>query len=202
MSPYTPSALETLHVPIDACQVQTSLSVPDPEPPMPVSLEYQPYSRANAPDLWVNGSAPMFNEDFDIAMIPPISIDIPASFDTPTSWLPTPFCNQLPKCVPYIFHSHLPLADPSPCPSPLFSWLFVSPTDLREAGIMSSSMESGRGSIMNALSAMEREDELVSLFTQASYPRYKAINRHSPIDQQVHLLRSQPSGSSCPSGTL
>ena len=74
MSPYTPTALETMHVPIDAWQA-TSLSAP--EPPMPVSLEYQPYSWANAPGLWVNGSAPMFNEDFDIAMIPPISIEVP-----------------------------------------------------------------------------------------------------------------------------
>ncbi len=77
MSPYTPTALETLHVPIDAWQAQTSLSVPDIEPPMPHSLEYQPYSWANAPDLWVNGSAPMYNEDFDITMIPPISIEVP-----------------------------------------------------------------------------------------------------------------------------
>jgi hypothetical protein len=49
----------------------------DPMPQLPLSLEYQPYSWANAPDLWVNGSAPMFNEDFDISMIPPISIEVP-----------------------------------------------------------------------------------------------------------------------------
>jgi hypothetical protein len=77
MSPYTPTALETLHVPIDAWQAHTSLSILDVDSPMPVSLEYQPYAWANAPDLWVNGSAPMFNEDFDIAMIPPISIEVP-----------------------------------------------------------------------------------------------------------------------------
>lgn len=76
-SPYTPTALETLHVTADAWQAQTSLPMLDVEPPMPVSLEYQPYSWATAPDLWVSGSAPMFNEDFDIAMIPPISIEIP-----------------------------------------------------------------------------------------------------------------------------
>jgi len=75
-SPYTPTALETLHVSNDAWQAQTSLPIFD-EPPMPVSLEYQPYAWANAPDLWVNGGAPMFNEDFDIAMIPPISIEVP-----------------------------------------------------------------------------------------------------------------------------
>jgi len=77
MSPYTPAALEALHVPIDAWQAQTSLSVPELESPMPVSLGYQPYSWANAPDLWVNGSAPMFNDHFDITMIPPISIEVP-----------------------------------------------------------------------------------------------------------------------------
>ena len=86
MSPYTPAALETLHVPTDAWQAQTSLSVLDMDPPMPVSLEYQPYAWANAPDLWVNGSAPMFNEDFDIAMIPPISIEVP-KFDGLTQGL-------------------------------------------------------------------------------------------------------------------
>lgn len=77
LSPYTPTALETMHVPTDAWQAQTSLSILDVEPPMPVSLEYQPYSWGNAPDLWVNGSAPMYNEDFDITMIPPISIEVP-----------------------------------------------------------------------------------------------------------------------------
>jgi hypothetical protein len=77
MSPYTPTALETLHVTADAWQAHTSLPMLDVEPPMPVSLEYQPYSWATAPDLWVNGGAPMFNEDFDIAMIPPISIEVP-----------------------------------------------------------------------------------------------------------------------------
>jgi len=74
-SPYTPTALETLHVTTDAWQAQ-SLPIFDVEP-LPVSLEYQPYAWANAPDLWVNGSAPMFNEDFDISMIPPISIEVP-----------------------------------------------------------------------------------------------------------------------------
>ena len=77
MSPYTPTALETFHVTADAWQAQTSLPILDVEPPMPVSLEYQPYTWATAPDLWVSGSAPMFNEDFDIAMIPPISIEVP-----------------------------------------------------------------------------------------------------------------------------
>jgi hypothetical protein len=83
MSPYTPAALETMHVPIDAW------SISDVEPPMPVSLEYQPYSWANAPDLWVNGSAPMFNEDFDITMIPPISIEVP-KFDGLTRGIDQP----------------------------------------------------------------------------------------------------------------
>jgi hypothetical protein len=77
MSPYTPTTLETLHVPADAWQAQPSLPIFDVETPMPVSLEYQPYAWANAPDLWVSGSAPMFNEDFDISMIPPISIEVP-----------------------------------------------------------------------------------------------------------------------------
>jgi hypothetical protein len=76
MSPYSPTALETLHI-TDAWQAQTSLPIFDVEAPMPVSLEYQPYAWSNAPDLWVSGSAPMFNEDFDISMIPPISIEVP-----------------------------------------------------------------------------------------------------------------------------
>ncbi|KAI0287359.1 hypothetical protein BC826DRAFT_1044803 [Russula brevipes] len=77
MSPYTPTTLETLHIPTDAWQAQTSFPILDVEPPMPISLEYQPYSWATAPDLWVSGNAPMFNEDFDITMIPPISIEVP-----------------------------------------------------------------------------------------------------------------------------
>jgi len=85
MSPYTPTALETLHIPIDAWQASTL----DVEPPMPVSLEYQPYSWGNAPDLWVNGGAPMFNEDFDITMIPPISIEVP-KFDGLTQGVDQP----------------------------------------------------------------------------------------------------------------
>ncbi len=93
MSPYTPTALETLHVPIDAWQAQTSLAAPDVEPPMPVSLEYQPYSWANAPDLWVNGSSPMYTEDFDITMIPPISIEVP-KFDGLTQGADQPCAND------------------------------------------------------------------------------------------------------------
>jgi hypothetical protein len=57
----------------------------------------------------------------------------------------------------YTFTLHLSLS--------LTPLLFLSPADLRDTGKISSSMESDRGSIMNALSAMEREDELVSLFT-------------------------------------
>ncbi|KAI9438834.1 hypothetical protein H4582DRAFT_204313 [Lactarius indigo] len=76
-SPYTPTALETLHVGVDAWQAQTTLPMFDAAPQLPLSLEYQPYSWATAPDLWVNGGAPMFNEDFDINMIPPISIEVP-----------------------------------------------------------------------------------------------------------------------------
>ncbi|KAI9507087.1 hypothetical protein F5148DRAFT_1285694 [Russula earlei] len=41
----------------------------------------------------------------------------------------------------------------------------LSPTDLRGAGKIASSIESDRGSIMNALSAMEREDELCRNYT-------------------------------------
>ena len=60
MSPYTPTALETMHVPIDAWQAPTLLLVSNVEPLMPVSLEYQPYSWTNAPDLWVNGSVSIY----------------------------------------------------------------------------------------------------------------------------------------------
>jgi hypothetical protein len=87
-APFKDQLFERLYAPIDAWQ-----AVPDVEPPMPVSLEYQPYSFA---DLWVNGSAPMFNEDFDIAMIPPISIEVPKfdcltqGVDQPYSWANAP----------------------------------------------------------------------------------------------------------------
>jgi hypothetical protein len=66
--------------------------------------------------------------------------------------------------------------------------LFVSPAGLREAGKISSSMESDRGSIMDALSAMEREDELVSLFTLGFV--YSLLSNRSPfpIVPQLHLL--------------
>ncbi|KAI0290232.1 hypothetical protein BC826DRAFT_1027920 [Russula brevipes] len=47
----------------------------------------------------------------------------------------------------------------------LFLLFPCSPTDLRGAGKISSSIESDRGSIMNALSAMEREDELCRNYT-------------------------------------
>lgn len=76
-SPYTPTALETLHVGVDAWQAHTSLPMFDAAPQLPLSFEYQPYSWATAPDLWVSGGAPMFNEDFEISMIPPISIEVP-----------------------------------------------------------------------------------------------------------------------------
>jgi hypothetical protein len=80
--------------------------------------------------------------------------------------------------------------------------LFVSPTDLRDAGKISSSMESDRGSIMNALSAMEREDELVSLFTPVSVFSLLSDRSPFPIVPQLHLLRSQPPGSPCSSRAL
>ena len=55
-SPYTPTALETLHVTTDAWQAHMSLPMLDVEPPMPVSLEYQPHSWAgeenNVDVLW------------------------------------------------------------------------------------------------------------------------------------------------------
>jgi hypothetical protein len=97
-SPYTPTALETLHIGVDAWQAQTSLPMFDAVPQFPLSLEYQPYGWASAPDLWVNGGAPMFNEDFDITMIPPISIEVP-KFDGPT----THIADQ--PCAPHDFLS-------------------------------------------------------------------------------------------------
>jgi hypothetical protein len=92
-SPYTPTALETLHVGVDAWEAHTSLPMFDPMPQLPLSLEYQPYSWANAPNLWVNGSAPMFNEDFDISMIPPISIEVP-KFDGASPHIADQSCAQ------------------------------------------------------------------------------------------------------------
>ncbi len=93
MSPYTPTTLETLHVGVDAWQAQTCLPMFDATPQFPLSLEYQPYSWGNAPDLWVNGGAPMFNEDFDITMIPPISIEVP-KFDGSPANMADPPCAQ------------------------------------------------------------------------------------------------------------
>lgn len=105
---------------------------------------------------------------------PPYSSFNPASytrsfFGSPISWRPGSFGNGNRYCPgtspgqllgpleyvlfipPTLSHSY-----------PFFYLFFSSPTDLRGAGKISSSIESDRGSIMNALSAMEREDELVS----------------------------------------
>ena len=92
-SPYTPTALETLHIGVDAWQAQTSLPMFDAMPQFPLSLEYQPYAWGTAPDLWVNGGAPMFNEDFDITMIPPISIEVP-KFDGAATHIADQPCAQ------------------------------------------------------------------------------------------------------------
>jgi hypothetical protein len=80
----------------DAASSATSLPMFDPVPQPPLSLEYQPYSWATAPDLWVGGSAPMYNEDFDISMIPPISIEIP-KFDAASSATSLPMFDPVPQ---------------------------------------------------------------------------------------------------------
>ncbi|KAN0118840.1 hypothetical protein V8E52_004612 [Russula decolorans] len=68
-------------------------------------------------------------------------------FGSPISWRPGSFGNG---------NRYFPGSSPSQ---------FLDPTDLRDTGKISSSMESDRGSIMNALSAMEREDELCRNYT-------------------------------------
>lgn len=102
---------------------------------------------------------------------PPYSSFNPASYTrsflgSPISWRPGSFGNgnrYYPGTSPGQLLGPLEYASyifpPTPSPSHIFS---PSPTDLRGAGKISSSIESDRGSIMNALSAMEREDELVS----------------------------------------
>ena len=52
------------------------------------ALCFRPVIMGHAPDLWVNGSAPMFHEDFDM-MIPPIFIEVP-KFDGPTQGFDQP----------------------------------------------------------------------------------------------------------------
>ncbi|KAI0247433.1 hypothetical protein BJV78DRAFT_1245722 [Lactifluus subvellereus] len=71
-----------------------------------------------------------------------------AFFGSPISWRPGSFGNR-----------HLPGSSPSQLLGPLDT------TDLRGGGKISSSIESDRGSILNALSAMEREDELCRNYT-------------------------------------
>ncbi|KAF8495940.1 hypothetical protein F5888DRAFT_1804493 [Russula emetica] len=70
-----------------------------------------------------------------------------AFFGSPISWRPGSFGNG---------NRYFPGSSPSQ---------LLDPTDLRDAGKISSSMESDRGSIMNAISAMEREDELCRNYT-------------------------------------
>ncbi|KAI9439311.1 hypothetical protein H4582DRAFT_1948408 [Lactarius indigo] len=71
-----------------------------------------------------------------------------AFFGSPFSWRPGSFGNR----------SH-PGSSPTQLLGPL------DPTDLRGAGKISSSIESDRGSLLNALSAMEREEELCRNYT-------------------------------------
>ncbi|KAI9453929.1 hypothetical protein F5148DRAFT_1288877 [Russula earlei] len=90
---------------------------------------------------------PPFQDDISM---PSHSSFNPASYQraflsSPISWRPGSFGNG---------NRYLPGTSPGQLLGPL------DPTDLHGAGKMSSSIESDRGSIMNALSAMEREDEL------------------------------------------
>ncbi|KAH9980411.1 hypothetical protein BJV74DRAFT_879344 [Russula compacta] len=98
---------------------------------------------------------PPFQDDLSMPS-PSYSSFNPASytrtfFGSPFSWRPDSFGNG---------NRHLPGSSP---PGQLLGPL--DPTDLRGAGKISSSIESDRGSIMNALSAMEREDELCRNYT-------------------------------------
>jgi hypothetical protein len=86
--------------------------------------------------------------------------------------------------------------------SPFLPLFFLVPPTSAMTERYPPSMESDRGSIMNALSAMEREDELVSFFTQSFVSRSLLRNRSPlPTVPQLHLLRSQPLASPCPRGT-
>ena len=78
-------------------------------------------------------------------------------------------------------------------PALILNFFSVSPVHLRDAGKESASVESGRGPIMNPLSAMEREGEFVSFFTAALHSRSKSfLTDPSPFDtvSHLHLLRS------------
>jgi transcription factor SFP1 len=88
-----------------------------------------------------------------------------AFFGSPFSWRPGSFGNRsLPGTSPTQLLGPLEYVPTLLPPSlPILIHSSLSPTDLRGAGKISSSIESDRGSILNALSAMEREDELVSL---------------------------------------
>lgn len=118
-----------------------------------------------------------------------------AFFGSPFSWRPGSFGNR-----------NNPGSSPTQLLGPLEYALFFSsfstfsfilsfsPTDLRGAGKISSSVESDRGSLIHALSAMEREDELVSL------PLFQVVlllTDRSPLVPQLLMLRYQPPGPPC-----
>ncbi|KAI0044681.1 hypothetical protein FA95DRAFT_1562007 [Auriscalpium vulgare] len=79
--PFTPTTLETIQMPADAWQQHTGLGLAPPPPSsadssaLPHTLEYQPY--AWQPNMWTHGGEPLFNEDFDLSLIPPIALDVP-----------------------------------------------------------------------------------------------------------------------------
>ena len=84
----------------------------------------------------------------------------PASYprDSSISWCPGFFGNG---------SRYLPGSFPNLFPFPL-----VSLVDLQDTGKVSAFVESDRGSTMNHLSAIEREGDLVSLFTAGLVSRY------------------------------
>ncbi|KAF8260029.1 hypothetical protein EI94DRAFT_1706587, partial [Lactarius quietus] len=100
-----------------------------------------------------------------------------AFFGSPFSWRPGSFGNRT-----------LPGSSPTQLLGPL------DPTDLHGAGKISSSMESDRGSLINALSAMEREDELIPALnpTSSTPPPPPPIPSATPQQLQQHHHNQQP----------
>jgi transcription factor SFP1 len=118
-----------------------------------------------------------------------------AFFGSPFSWRPGSFGNRsVPGSSPTQLLGPLEYVHFFSSSLLLLIHLSLSPSDLRGAGKISSSVESDRGSLIHALSAMEREDELVSLVL--TLPR-SLVAKQSPLVPQLHLLRYQPPGPSC-----
>ncbi|THH12999.1 hypothetical protein EW146_g7172 [Bondarzewia mesenterica] len=91
--PYTPPAvLEVINIPDDAWQQHATVCVPDSQSMTEdlsetLQFEYQPYAWST--DIfnggWTSGTHPLFNEDFDLSLIPPIELGTPKYHDNSQS---------------------------------------------------------------------------------------------------------------------